>query len=132
MGFGVFGKNLRGGLYGGGFFDKIWNGVKNLGNTLVTGAGKVMDVAKPFVPIAGQVLDQFKPGAGTMLTTGFDVADGIRNKLNGGLGNPSTNKAKIAPRSKAPVDSVLRNPIVPKRAPVYTPSDDSYSEEDEY
>jgi hypothetical protein len=88
-------------------------------------------VAKPLIPIAGQVLDQFKPGAGTMLTTGFDVADGIRGKLQR-AGKSTTNKTKTTPYSKAPVDSVLRNPIVPKRAPVYTPSDESYSEEDEY
>jgi hypothetical protein len=113
MGFGHCGKECR--LRGGGFLGDLF---KKVGGV----AGQVIGAVKSFVPIAAEVLDRVKPGAGTILNTGFNVADGLASKLKGGETKPASSR----------VDSVLRNPIVPKRAPVYTPSDSESEEDVEY
>jgi hypothetical protein len=45
---------------------------------------RATSAVKPFVGIAANVADKFKPGLASAIQTGFDVVDGISGQLKGG------------------------------------------------
>ncbi len=68
-----------------GFFNKIKKGLKKAFNFAKNKVIKpVVDIAKKVTPIAAPIIDKFKPGLGTIINTGVDVADGVVNR-----GDPS-------------------------------------------
>lgn len=153
MGFGAFGKDLR--LRGGGFFGSLARTVGNVARKIGGAVNTVTTAVKPFVGTVAGIADAIKPGAGDMINTGFNIADGISGSLKG-AGKESINSAnrftnrfdkskqptqfkgtsdwgverpKVSPGRGVKVDSILRNPI--KRAPIYKPSSASEEETEE-
>jgi hypothetical protein len=137
MGFGAFGKETR--LHGGGFWDKL----KGFGQKIISGAGKVLDVAGNLVGTVAAVADTIKPGLGGAINTGFSIADGITGSLKRGDGGTmSIDPGRLAKfnsehkgmkrsgqRENLKVNSILNKRLsVPKRAQVYD-SDEDNSEE---
>jgi hypothetical protein len=139
MGFGAFGKEAR--LHGGGFWDKL----KGFGQKILSGAGKVLDVARPLVGTVAGVADVIKPGLGGAINTGFGIADGIVGSLKGGenrgpRGAPIdsnrlarfNSKFKPTFKSNGKVDSILNNRIsAPRKVETYDSEEDESNDSDE-
>lgn len=72
-----------------GFFKKIGDGIKKGWNSVIKPAlGKIVNVAKPIVNAAGGILDKVKPGLGSAIKTGVNIADGLLNKPKNVKFNP--------------------------------------------
>ncbi len=64
-----------------GFFKKIGDGIKKGWNNIIKPAlTGILNVAKPIAGVAGDLLNKVKPGLGTAVNTGINIADGILNK----------------------------------------------------
>jgi hypothetical protein len=69
-----------------GFFNKLKNGLIKVGRGIASGAKFLNDkvikpIVKPLMPAVSQMLDQYKPGFGTAVSTGVNFGSSFIDSI---------------------------------------------------